>query len=143
MLHWCSSNFPRRYRARSAMAGLFLLLAAPSCEAAEADQCEWFSGTCKDGAIVSHVDRACLREQPCDELGREYTDATWPKDSRGSLSRLQTVCRSARLWHRRHLRGTGVRQWRRRSALVWAMHLTSMLPFDRRLRLFRERQING
>lgn len=62
------------------MAGLLLLLvAAPSSEAEQAGQCTWFPATCKAGVVVTHADRACFGVTPCDEFGREYTDATWPK----------------------------------------------------------------
>ena len=62
--------------------GLLAIAALPllaySADAEEL-QCAWFPATCKGKEIVAPVDKACFGATPCDELGREYTDTTWPK----------------------------------------------------------------
>ncbi len=62
-----------------AVVAFVAIACAPSEPQAGPKQCSWYPGTCKDGAIIAPVDPTCLDEAICDDLGRKYTEATWPK----------------------------------------------------------------
>ena len=71
---------------KGAVALAVMAFVAIACALSESQaapkQCEWYPETCKGGAIVAPVDPLCLDDEAlCDELGRKYTGATWPKSA--------------------------------------------------------------
>jgi len=41
-------------------------------------QCNWYPKTCENGKPTSQVDASCLDAAICDELGKKYSETTWP-----------------------------------------------------------------